>query len=180
MNTAITFILVLVALGFGFGMATFGANLRRMQRTVDRMETAAQLVAVDLANTAGELRKAARQRTALVETLDRMEGATVIVQEGRDTIAGNLADSVSRADATEGPEGAAADAALRTGDSAEAIHARQDQVSSPRLLIYPQRAERLPIYQQYRREWVESGEHVHELKDGSEAHLGGDPACPLA
>ncbi len=55
----------------------------------------------------------------LEATVNRMELATKVV-------AHNLADSVSRADATDGPEGAAADAALRTGDTAEAIHARQD------------------------------------------------------
>lgn len=58
--------------------------------------------------------------TRLEATVDRMEAATFVVAE-------NLASSVSRADATEGAEGAAADAALRTGDSAAAIHARQEK-----------------------------------------------------
>ena len=56
-------------------------------------------------------------------TLDRMEAATQVVAE-------NLASSVSRADATQGPEGAAADAALRTGDTAAAITRRQRRASS--------------------------------------------------
>lgn len=59
------------------------------------------------------------QQDRLEATVDRMEKASHIVAD-------NLADSVSRADATEGPDGAAADAALRTGDSADAIRTRQD------------------------------------------------------
>ena len=58
----------------------------------------------------------------LEETVNRMEAATFVVAD-------NLADSVHRADATNGPEGAAADAALRTGDTAQAIHERQDEAS---------------------------------------------------
>ena len=93
--------------------------LQRVQTTVNRMETAAQIVAVDLAATANDLRRAAVQRSTMGQTLDRMEA-------GDQVVAHNLADSVSRADATVGPEGAAADAALRTGDSAEAITERQN------------------------------------------------------
>jgi hypothetical protein len=56
----------------------------------------------------------------LEKTITRMENATGVV-------AHDLAESVARADATDGPDGAAADAALRTGDSAAAIHKRQDE-----------------------------------------------------
>lgn len=62
------------------------------------------------------------QQNRLESTLQRMEAATKVVAE-------NLADSVSRADATEGPDGAAADAALRTGDTAAEIHERQGTTS---------------------------------------------------
>jgi hypothetical protein len=64
------------------------------------------------------VKKNSLQQDRLEATVDRMEKETKVV-------ASNLADSVSRADATIGPEGAAADAALRTGDTAEAIHTRQ-------------------------------------------------------
>lgn len=61
----------------------------------------------------------ARSLRRLEDTVDRMEAATKVVKD-------NLADAVARADATEGDAGASADAALRTGDTAEAIHERQD------------------------------------------------------
>lgn len=54
-----------------------------------------------------------------------MQKAVQRLEDGAKEVAANLAASVGRADATEGPEGAAADAALRTGDSAEKIHKRQ-------------------------------------------------------
>lgn len=91
----------------------------RLEATVDRMEDATRVVAENLAGTLTGLDEAARQRLTQGATMDRMEAATVVVAE-------NLASSVSRADATEGPEGAAADAALRTGDTAAAITKRQD------------------------------------------------------
>lgn len=61
---------------------------------------------------------AAKNLLRLEKTVDRIEATDKVV-------AGNLADSVSRADATKGPEGAAADAALRTGDTAKKIRKRQ-------------------------------------------------------
>ncbi len=93
--------------------------LVRLEKKVNKIEQAGLVVASNLLAAKPDLRTAAAQRLHLSETLDRMEHATEVV-------AGNLAESVSRADATEGPDGAAADAALRTGDSAAAIHERQD------------------------------------------------------
>jgi ABC-type transporter Mla subunit MlaD len=87
------------------------AQQERLEDTVNRMEAAAQVVAANLA--------ANKQPQRMEETVDRMEAASHVVAD-------NLASSVSRADATEGPDGAAADAALRTGDTAEAITQRQD------------------------------------------------------
>jgi hypothetical protein len=95
-------------------------NTSRLEATVDRMEEATKVVASDLAATLDGLVEAAEQRLVQGEAIDRMEAATHVVAD-------NLADSVSRADATEGPDGAAADAALRTGDTAHAIQVRQDE-----------------------------------------------------
>ena len=99
-------------------------TIQRLEKTVDRMERATAAVATNLARTAPQLKLAASQRADLVIALDRMEHATEVVAD-------NLADSVSRADATVGPDGAAADAALRTGDTAEAIHERQGSHQEP-------------------------------------------------
>ncbi len=109
----------LVLVAFFFGVLFFARSLARLERTVDRMEQAAQIVAIDLTATAVDLARASKQRIEQGQVLTRMEAATHVVAD-------NLADSVSRADATNGPEGAAADAALRTGDSAAKIIARQD------------------------------------------------------
>lgn len=100
-------------------LTVFISALLRLQRTVDRMEEASKLVASALAATGRDLHVAADQRTAFGEALSRIEAGDAVVAD-------NLASSVSRADATEGPEGAAADAALRTGDTAAAITKRQD------------------------------------------------------
>lgn len=62
---------------------------------------------------------------AFVRSLRRLERALARMEAATAVVASDLAESVARADATEGPEGAAADAALRTGDSAEAINERQ-------------------------------------------------------
>lgn len=75
---------------------------------------------VALIRFATQLHLLGENNARMEATVDRMEAATEVVAE-------NLADSVSRADATLGPEGAAADAALRTGDSATAIKRRQGQ-----------------------------------------------------
>lgn len=109
-----------VLVAFFCGVIIFAKGLRRLEATVDRMEAQTKVVAHDLAATAAELKVAAKQRTTQGETLDRMEMAAHV-------IADNLADSVSRADATQGPEGAAADAALRTGDTAAEITKRQER-----------------------------------------------------
>jgi hypothetical protein len=101
-----------------FGMVIFVQSQKQIQSTVTRMEVATRVVAEDLSSTARDLRLAASQRITMGNTLDRMEAETHVVAD-------NLASSVSRADATIGPEGAAADAALRTGDTAAAITERQ-------------------------------------------------------
>lgn len=85
----------LLLIAFVFGAIIYAKAVRRMEDAVDRLE------ALDIGGT-----------------LERMQQAAELVKD-------NLAESVSRADATEGPEGAAADAALRTGDTAAAIHQRQ-------------------------------------------------------
>lgn len=66
-------------------------------------------LAVALTNFNRHLRRLRETTALLVATVQRMERADGVV-------ATNLASSISRADATNGPEGAAADAALRTGD----------------------------------------------------------------
>lgn len=116
---------VLVPLVFLVSMVLFIVALQRIQTTVSRMEAAAKIVAVDLAETASDLRTAAMQRTSLAQQMDAMTIADALV-------ASNLAQSVGRADATEGPDGAAADAALRTGDTAAKITARQDKARGSR------------------------------------------------
>lgn len=73
---------------------------------------------VTLIRFATQLHRLSENNARLEATVDRMERATEVVAE-------NLESSVSRADATVGPDGAAADAALRTGDSAAAIRKRQ-------------------------------------------------------
>lgn len=73
---------------------------------------------VTLIRFATQLHRLSENNARLEATVDRMERATEIVAE-------NLESSVARADATEGGEGAAADAALRTGDTAAAIRERQ-------------------------------------------------------
>lgn len=75
----------------------------------------------------GVLRRFQTSADRLEAVLSRMETSDATVARGRTLIADNLASSVSRADATVGPEGAAADAALRTGDSAAAIRRRQGE-----------------------------------------------------
>lgn len=76
------------------------------------------ILIVALIRFATQLHRLSENAARLEATVDRMERATEVV-------AANLESSVSRADATEGPEGAAADAALRTGDTAAAIRKRQ-------------------------------------------------------
>lgn len=73
---------------------------------------------VTLIRFATQLHRLGENNARLEATVDRMESATEVVAD-------NLASSVSRADATDGPEGAAADAALRTGDTPAAIRKRQ-------------------------------------------------------
>lgn len=123
-SAAVLGVVVVLSLVFFAGIHVYSkvpprqlaTTVDRLERTVDRIEALSKIVSDDLAAVAI---RATEQRATVTATLDRMETATHVVAE-------NLADSVSRADATEGPDGAAADAALRTGDSAEAIHARQD------------------------------------------------------
>lgn len=123
----VTLLVVVASVSFFLGVLVYSRGsarqltltVDRLERTVDRIETGSQVVAVNLAATSEDLKYASEQRTMLGHTLDRMESATHVIAE-------NLADSVSRADATEGPEGAAADAALRTGDTSGNIHRRQD------------------------------------------------------
>ena len=57
--------------------------------------------------------------------LKRLESILDRIQLGDEVVAKGLADSVARADATVGPDGAASDASLRTRDTAEAITKRQ-------------------------------------------------------
>lgn len=60
------------------------------------------------------------------QTLDKLQKTVDAMTKADAKVAVDLANSVSRADATVGPEGAAADAALRTGDTVKAILDRQD------------------------------------------------------
>lgn len=76
------------------------------------------VLVVALIRFATQLHRLGENAARLEATIDRMERATEVVAD-------NLESSVSRADATNGPEGAAADAALRTGDTAAAIRKRQ-------------------------------------------------------
>ena len=103
MDTGVEIAVLVVLLALVLALLVFASILR---------DTAYQLQERRAADTEAQAR--------LEVTLARMEAATVVVAD-------NLADSVSRADATIGPDGAAADAALRTGDSASAITQRQDE-----------------------------------------------------
>lgn len=76
------------------------------------------IIAVVLVRFATQLHRVSENNARLEATVNRMERADEVV-------ASNLESSVSRADATVGPDGAAADAALRTGDTAAAIRKRQ-------------------------------------------------------
>lgn len=89
------FVALLVLVAFWFAAAYFGRGLARLEQAVRRLERAAAVVAVNLA------------QSTLEETVDRMEAATKVV-------AADLASSIQRADDAEGPDGSAADAALRS------------------------------------------------------------------
>lgn len=104
-------------------VAALWAGLFWIGRLGREMRTALT-AAVDRMERASHVDEDKRQH--LTNVVDRMEQATFVVADQRTAIKDNLADSVSRADATEGPDGAAADAALRTGDTAQAITDRQD------------------------------------------------------
>jgi hypothetical protein len=133
METLVAIAILTIPVSFTVALVIFLRVLQRTEATADRIEasalrseTSGKVVAADLAATAKDLRHAAAQRSMIGEALTRMEAADGVVAE-------NLASSVSRADATEGPEGAAADAALRTGDSPSAIHERQDAAKNQNL-----------------------------------------------
>lgn len=100
---------------------TTGEDYPHDMNTVDFINLVLVLIVIIvLAKFSTQLHKTTQQMRAMVArdaenverleaTINRMEAATVVV-------AHNLADSVSRANATVGPDGAAADAALRTED----------------------------------------------------------------
>ena len=119
MNAYLLIIALIAPVVFLVCIVLFIIGILRLQTTVDRMEAATKQVAVGLLATARDLQVAAQQRVSMGLSLDRIEAGDLVVAD-------NLASSVHRADATVGPDGAAADAALRTGDTAEAIHRRQD------------------------------------------------------
>lgn len=101
----------LALIAFFLGCIVYAKGLRRLEKTVDRMEAATAVVATNLQETAAALQHAADQRDDLAVQVNRMEAATR-------KVAADLAASVERADAADSKvTGASADAALRTGDS---------------------------------------------------------------
>lgn len=91
-------LLTIVTLLFAYGLWRMQRLSARIERAVDRVEQTA---------TDGRAR-ADRANVELAATLARMQKAAAVV-------ALNLADAGARADDAQGGEGAAADAASRTG-----------------------------------------------------------------